>query len=77
MNGENVLQIATLHIGDEYLLGEIQSRLNAEGFNPGKIDGIYGPKTATAVSAFQAARGLVADAETGAETAAALGVELS
>jgi Putative peptidoglycan binding domain len=56
---------------------EIQAGLNAEGFNPGKIDGIYGPKTAAAVSAFQAARGLVADGETGSQTAAALGIELS
>ena len=54
---------------------EIQSRLKAEGCNPGKVDGVYGPKTAAAVSAFQVAKGLVADGEVGTQTAAALGIE--
>ncbi len=55
---------------------EIQSKLKEKGFNPGRLDGVYGPKTAAAVAAFQIANGLVADGETGIETATALGVEL-
>jgi N-acetylmuramoyl-L-alanine amidase len=54
---------------------EIQSKLKAEGFNPGKIDGIYGLKTVAAVNAFQITKGLVPDGEVGSETAAALGIE--
>lgn len=36
----------------------IQRALANAGFNPGAIDGVYGPKTAAAVRAAQAARGL-------------------
>jgi len=55
---------------------EIQSKLKAGGFNPGKIDGVYGPQTIAAVNAFQIAEGLVSDGEVGPDTAAALGIEL-
>lgn len=46
------------------------------GYDPGAIDGEYGPRTAQAVAAFQVSRGLVEDGEVGPETAAALGVTL-
>ncbi len=36
----------------------VQQALIARGFNPGSVDGIYGPMTANAVRAFQAANGL-------------------
>ncbi|MBI5156843.1 MAG: peptidoglycan-binding protein [Acidimicrobiia bacterium] len=39
---------------------ELQSTLAAAGFPPGPIDGIFGSKTRTAVSAFQTAAGLSA-----------------
>lgn len=55
---------------------EIQSRLKEEGFNPGKLDGKYGPQTVAAVNAFQVTKGLVPDGEVGPEVAAALGIEL-
>jgi hypothetical protein len=54
----------------------IQKALAARGFTPGPIDGIYGPTTAAAVRAFQLTKGLVADAEVGPKTAAALGIVL-
>ncbi|MBX5481115.1 MAG: peptidoglycan-binding protein [Myxococcaceae bacterium] len=51
---------------------ELQQLLKARGFNPGPIDGVYGPKTRAAVIAFQKANGLVADGIAGPKTWAAL-----
>jgi N-acetylmuramoyl-L-alanine amidase len=54
---------------------KIQTELASLGFDPGDIDGFYGPKTAAAVLAFQLKQGdLVADGEVGPLTAAALGI---
>ena len=50
----------------------IQTQLEGAGFSPGAIDGIYGPKTASAVNAFQTAAGITADSVFGPETAGAL-----
>ena len=56
---------------------ELQSGLSKLGLNPGPIDGIFGAKTESAVSAFQQARGLtgtgVVDENTWAELDKALG----
>jgi len=41
-------------------------------WDPGGVDGKYGPKTQAAVKAFQAGSGLAQDGEAGAQTAAAL-----
>lgn len=35
---------------------DVQAKLLAAGFNPGSLDGIYGPKTAAAVMSYQEAR---------------------
>lgn len=54
---------------------DIQQALAAKGFDPGPVDGFYGPMTAAAVTAFQLDQGdLVADGEVGPLTAQALGV---
>ncbi|HHV61515.1 MAG TPA: L,D-transpeptidase family protein [Firmicutes bacterium] len=51
----------------------IQSLLKRAGYDPGKIDGIYGPMTAIAVARFQAANGLMPDAIIGPRTWVKLG----
>ena len=57
-------------------VGEIQAALLHAGFDPKGVDNVYGMETAKAVLAFQEANGLLADGEVGAQTAAALGIEL-
>lgn len=53
---------------------ELQRLLLAHGFNPGAIDGIFGPQTQSAVMAFQRSRGLTVDGIVGVQTWTALGV---
>ncbi len=53
----------------------LQQKLRDAGFNPGKIDGVFGSKTLAAVTAFQRARGLVIDGIIGPKTSAKLGVQ--
>ena len=45
--------------GDDVLA--VQARLIELGFDPGKADGVYGPLTKAAVTAFQGSRGIEAD----------------
>jgi len=52
----------------------IQTRLKNWGYYNGKIDGIYGYQTYTAVKAFQAKNGLKVDGIAGPQTLAALGL---
>ncbi|MBP1467958.1 peptidoglycan-binding protein [Candidatus Chloroploca sp. M-50] len=52
---------------------ELQTMLANRGFDPGPIDGIYGPATEAAVRAFQQANNLAVDGIVGAHTWAALG----
>ena len=40
---------------------DIQEQLKAQGFNPGPVDGVLGPKTCDAVRAYQKAAGLRID----------------
>jgi hypothetical protein len=58
------------------LVRDVQRALRDAGFNPGKIDGIYGPNTVAAVNAFQVSSGFVPDGEVGAQTAKALGITM-
>ncbi|MCB8815508.1 peptidoglycan-binding domain-containing protein [Desulfosporosinus shakirovi] len=53
---------------------KLQTKLAAAGFNPGKIDGIFGSLTRGAVLAFQKSKGLAQDGIVGIKTWTALGV---
>jgi peptidoglycan hydrolase-like protein with peptidoglycan-binding domain len=55
----------------------LQKRLNALGFNAGTADGSFGPKTESAVKAFQRAKGLTADGVVGPKTWDKLGIKVS
>lgn len=50
----------------------VQQALSDQGFDPGGVDGVAGPKTRAAIVAFQKANGLVADGIAGPKTRAAL-----
>lgn len=56
--------------GDD--VAELQSRLDALGFDAGRVDGIFGPDTARAVEEFQRNAGLVVDGVCGPATVEAL-----
>ena len=49
-------------------VSELQSRLNALGFDSGKVDGIFGPDSQRAVLEFQSNRGLAEDGKAGPST---------
>lgn len=57
------------------LVRRLQRALKSAGFDPGKIDGEYGPHTLVAVVAFQASSKLIADGVVGPLTAKKLGVD--
>lgn len=65
-----------LRLTDPMMRGEsvraLQQCLADLGYFPGKTDGVYGPQTESAVCAFQAAQGLLADGEFGPDTRAAM-----
>ena len=53
----------------------VQRKLAALGFNPGNIDGVYGPITEAAVLNLQAAHNLTYDGEVGPEVVSLLGLD--
>jgi putative chitinase len=61
--------------GDEVI--HLQSKLKTLGFDPGTIDGDFGPKTTTAVKAFQTSKSLTADGVVGQQTLDALGLTVA
>lgn len=58
--------------GPEVML--LQDLLNGRGYDPGPIDGIFGPLTLDAVLAFQSDEGLTIDGLVGPQTRSALGM---
>ena len=59
------------------LVRTVQKKLKNWGYYTGSVDGIYGPKTVSAVKYFQRKNGLTADGIVGNQTARALGMSLS
>jgi hypothetical protein len=55
---------------------EIQQALIGKGFDPGVLDGEFGPHTNAAVVAFQLSQSMIPDGEVGPQTATALGILL-
>jgi peptidoglycan L-alanyl-D-glutamate endopeptidase CwlK len=53
---------------------KLQEALKQRGFNPGAVDGDFGPATTAAVIAFQKSEGLLADGIAGERTQHALGL---
>ncbi len=58
--------------GDD--VAELQRRLNALGFDAGKVDGIFGPDTLRAILEFQENRGLAEDGTAGPGLLAEIGL---
>ncbi|MBF0612996.1 MAG: peptidoglycan-binding protein [Magnetococcales bacterium] len=58
------------------LVTRVQTALQAAGYDPKGIDGLFGPDTAVAVGKFQEAHGIVVDGEVGGITAQLLGISL-
>ena len=53
---------------DPYATAVLQVALTVSGFDPGRVDGRYGPGTRRAVKAFQTSAGLTVDGLVGPET---------
>ena len=69
--GDRSLQIQQPHMrGDD--VASLQSRLVEMGFNPGRVDGIYGPATESAVKDFQKSVGTKVDGICGPGTVISL-----
>ena len=56
------------------LVSSVQSSLNQRGYNAGRVDGLWGPSTETALRQFQADNGLAPSGSLNHRTLAMLGV---
>ncbi len=61
---------------DPQTVRQIQQKLKDEGYRVGAIDGIWGPKTSSALKEFQQAQGIEADGKLSQSTISALGMEM-
>lgn len=69
--GDRALYLTSPNLrGDD--VAELQTRLARLGFDPGRVDGIFGPRTAGAVDEFQTNCGLRPDGVCGSETIRAI-----
>jgi N-acetylmuramoyl-L-alanine amidase len=66
--GDRVLSYVPGHLmtGDD--VAELQRRLNQLGFSSGRVDGMFGPQTDTALREFQQGVGVTADGTCGPDT---------
>jgi peptidoglycan hydrolase-like protein with peptidoglycan-binding domain len=67
-----VKTFTALRYGGAKQTQDLQANLSQLGFNPGAADGLYGPKTAEAVSAFQQRNQLTVDGFAGPQTLSAI-----
>ena len=66
-------EMPTVSVGDSNdAVKTLQTELNAQGYDCGEADGVFGQNTLNAVIAFQTANGLDADGVVGAQTWGAL-----
>ncbi|MFM2181833.1 MAG: hypothetical protein RJB61_127 [Actinomycetota bacterium] len=69
--GDRALYLTSPNLrGDD--VAELQTRLARLGFDPGRVDGIFGPRTGRAVDDFQTNCGLRSDGVCGPETVRAI-----
>lgn len=57
LGGDVTIPKAGITYTDAETVRAVQTALKEQGFNPGTIDGVFGPKTSAAIKAMQAARG--------------------
>lgn len=59
---------------DRSVVRAVQQALNDKGYNAGKVDGIWGPKTQGAVTKFQQSQGITPTRSLDDKTLTALGI---
>jgi peptidoglycan hydrolase-like protein with peptidoglycan-binding domain len=57
------------------VIKQVQEKLNTAGYDPGPVDGMFGPRTEQALTAFQGAEGLEASGQLDSQTLAALEID--
>jgi uncharacterized protein YraI len=68
---------AVVQQGDECAaVRSVQTALQQKGYNPGQVDGVFGPTTEVATIEFQRRNNLPADGQVGSKTASALGLRV-
>ncbi|GAC1439267.1 MAG: N-acetylmuramoyl-L-alanine amidase [Mycobacteriales bacterium] len=70
--GDRLLSLSAAHpfVGDD--VGTLQDRLLELGFDAGRVDGVFGSRTESALKSFQREYGLIADGSCGPSTLRAL-----
>jgi len=73
--GVTKMERTTSRIHSQAAIRAVQEKLNAEGYNVGKADGIWGPRSAAALRKYQQDKGLKATGRLDQETAKGLELE--
>lgn len=60
---------------DQQTVRQVQQALDEQGYDPGTVDGVWGPSTQQALRQFEQDQGLQADGRWDQQTASALGIE--
>ena len=73
--GATKMERTTSRIHSQVAIKAVQEKLNAEGYDVGRADGIWGPRSAAALKRYQQEKGLKATGRLDQETANGLGLE--